>query len=138
MNMTTTNTYMVERELINILRERENNELPETLLTLIIKVLIAAKVKTGVSWAQMLNNNKVDNRTADARHIAALLIYEETGNTTLSRNVIGHFFGFKSGNIARHGISKRLENSYFESKFNKVKEYYETIVLEEYDQQIPF
>ena len=128
------NTYILDHELIKAVSQ----QIPETLLTIIIKCILVVRQETGVSYTKMLDRRATANDIADARHMAAALMYEETFRTGLTQRVIAELLGTEHGGIVRRAQQKEKCDALFAKRMQSARARYEKIVLAEYDKEIPF
>lgn len=128
-------TYILDFEMARLV---SGDRIHETLLTLIIKAIIVARETTGVTFAKMINPKEQAQRICDARHIAALLAYEETYRSGASKKVISEFFGNWHGEMITRAQHKVRVNTMFAKRMQAARARFEKIILAEYDKEIPF
>lgn len=129
------NAYILDFELIRVAAGAEVNE---TLLTIIVKAILVTRQQTKVNIAKMIDPAQRTQPVCDARHMAALLIYEETFRSAATKKMISELFGVWNGEMISRAQMKNKYDVLFASKMEALRARFEKIVLAEYDKEIPF
>lgn len=108
------------------------------LLSIIIRCLLAAKEYTGIGFADMTSSKKQTQEISDAKHLAALLLFDETIQMSFTRKQVCEVFGLATSAGLRQAEQKRRYQVIFRRKYEALRKEYENTVLIEYNQEIPF
>lgn len=113
-------------------------DVPETLFSIILLCMRVVRDHTGQDYKEITNRFKLDHKTADAAHMAALLIYEETVTTPIRQRAISTLFGRHSQALVRRAIEKEKEFRHFSDNMRVIRRKYQEASLEVYDNEITF
>ena len=128
-------TFILDFELI---RTAAGSEVNETLLTIIVKAILVTGKQTRVNIAKMIDPAQMAQTVCDARHMAALLIYEETFKSAATKKMISELFGVWQGEMVSRAQMKNKHDVLFARKMKALRARFANIVIAEYDKEIPF
>lgn len=125
---------IIDKEITANLR----GAVPETLFSIILLCMRVVRDHTGQDYKEITNRLKLDHKTADAAHMAALLIYEETVTAPISQRAISTLFGRSSQSLVKRAIEKEKELRNFADNMRVIRRKYQEASLKVYDKEIPF
>ena len=104
--------YLIDKEIVEFaaLKQKER----KALFVVIAQMIIAVMTVLKVDRAELMEPHRNRGRKAsEARHILMLLLYAETPQSKMSRQVIAEMFGYHSPVVQIKAMRKKKTTTYF-------------------------